>query len=274
MQERIPPRIIQTARTRNLSMLARAAQVTLTQLNPGFEFLLFDDIAVESFINETFPQYRDVFDGFPYHIQKFDFFRYLVVWELGGFYFDLDVFLVSGLHPLLERSCVFPFEELTLNRYLRREYNMDWELGNYAFGAARRHPFVGEVIQNCIRAQRDPDWVKPMSRGLPTVLQRENYVLNTTGPGLVSRTLAESPALATSVTVLFPDDVCQSESWHRFGEFGVHLMDGSWRGKEHFIYRRLAWMWEAWLQRRLQGESAKLGDKRDVRMIKPSGAVA
>jgi hypothetical protein len=255
-------------------MLARAARVTLTQLNPDFEFLLFDDIAVDRFITETFPQYRDVFEAFPYRIQKFDFFRYLVVWELGGFYFDLDVFLVASLDPLLDRTCVFPFEELTLNRYLRREYNMDWELGNYAFGAARRDPFLGEVIQNCIRAQRDPNWVKPMLRGLPPVLQRENYVLNTTGPGLVSRTLAENPVLATSVTVLFPDDVCQSETWHRFGEFGVHLMDGSWRRKEHFIYRRIAWGWEVWLQRRLQQESAKVGGKRDIRMIRGLGGAA
>ena len=126
MQGRIPPRIIQTARTRHLPMLAQAAKVTLTKLNPGFELLLFDDMGVESFITDRFPQHREVFEGFPHRIQKFDFFRYLAVWELGGFYFDLDVFLVSGLDPLLAQSCVFPFEELTLNRYLRNDCYIKW----------------------------------------------------------------------------------------------------------------------------------------------------
>jgi inositol phosphorylceramide mannosyltransferase catalytic subunit len=249
-------------------MLAQAAKVTLTQLNPGFQFLLFDDIAVDSFVTERFPQYRDVFEAFPYRIQRFDFFRYLAVWELGGFYFDLDVFLVSSLDSLLERGCVFPFEELTVNGFLRGQYNMDWELGNYAFGAARGHPFLKAIIQNCVRAQRDPAWVRPMLNALPLILRSEYYVLNTTGPGLISRTLAENPDLAESVTVLFPEDVCESQSWHRFGAFGLHLMDGSWREPRHYVYRRLGGLWECWIRRRLQRKSAKLGSKREVRMIR------
>ena len=32
----------------------------------------------------------------------------------------------------------FPFEQLTLNRCLRRDYGMDWEPGNYGFGAIAR----------------------------------------------------------------------------------------------------------------------------------------
>jgi inositol phosphorylceramide mannosyltransferase catalytic subunit len=270
VNECIPPRIIQTAKTRDLPMLALAAKVTLTQLNPGFEYLMFDDTAVDFFIAERFPQYRDVFEEFPYRIQRFDFFRYLVVWELGGFYFDLDVLLVSSLDSLLERGCVFPFEELALNRFLRDQYNMDWALGNYAFGAARGHPFLNAIIQNCVRAQRDLAWVKPMQRGLPPLQRSEYYVLNTTGPGLVSRTLAENPDLAADVTVLFPEDVCESRYWNRFGEFGLHLMDGSWRRHRHFGFRRIARLWEARIRRRLERDSAKLGGKREVRMIRRS----
>jgi inositol phosphorylceramide mannosyltransferase catalytic subunit len=268
MQERIPPRIIQTAKTCDLPMLAQAAKVTLTRLNPGFEYLIFDDVAVDAFVDERFPQYRDVFRSFPHRIQKFDFFRYLAVWELGGFYFDLDVFLVSSLDSLLSRGCVFPFESLTLNRFLRDRCNMDWELGNYAFGAPRRHPFLDAIIQNCVRAQKDPSWVQPMLGGLPMLLRSESYILNTTGPGLISRTLAENPDLAASVTVLFPEDVCDTQHWHQFGEFGVHLMDGSWRKNAHFLHRRLTLLWESWILRRSQRESAKLGGKRDVRLIR------
>jgi inositol phosphorylceramide mannosyltransferase catalytic subunit len=253
-------------------MLAQVAKVTLTQLNPGFEYLLFDDAAVDSFITERFPRYRDVFEAFPYRIQRFDFFRYLAVWELGGFYFDLDVFLISSLDSLLERGCVFPFEELALNRFLRDRYNMDWALGNYAFGAARHHPFLDAIIQNCVRAQRDPAWAKPMLRGMPLLQRPEYHVLNTTGPGLVSRTLAENPSLALDVTVLFPDDVRESHGWNRFGKFGLHLMVGSWRKPRHFVYHRIACLWESWIRRGLERKSAKLGSKREIRMIRDPAA--
>jgi inositol phosphorylceramide mannosyltransferase catalytic subunit len=268
VHQSIPRRIIQTAKTKDLPMLAQAARVTLTELNPGFEYLIFDDLAVDTFVAERFPQYRDVFQAFPHRIQKYDFFRYLAVWELGGFYFDLDVFLVSSLVSLLDRGCVFPFESLTLNRFLRDRCNMDWELGNYAFGAARGHPFLEAIIQNCVRAQRDPDWVKPMLSGLPLFLRSESYVLNTTGPGLVSRTLAENADLAANMTVLFPEDVCDSSHWNQFGQFGIHVMDGSWRTRAHFVHRRLTLLWESWILRRSQRESSKLGGKRDIRTIR------
>jgi hypothetical protein len=35
--------------------------------------------------------------------------------------------------------------------------------------------------------------------------------------------------LAKTVRVLFPDDVCDVGNWNRFGDIGVHLMEGSWR---------------------------------------------
>ena len=196
MQSKIPARIIQTGGSNNLPLLARAAEASLRCLNPNFEYRFFDDDDVIAFIDKEFPEYREVFDSFPFRIQKYDFFRYLAVFRLGGFYFDTDVFFATGLSELLMHRCVFPFEELTLSRYLRRQYKMDWEIGNYGFGAVAGHPFLDAVIQNCIRAQQDPDWVKPMMQHIPRFFRSEFHVLNTTGPGLVSRTLAENPDLA------------------------------------------------------------------------------
>ncbi|HLX68553.1 MAG TPA: glycosyltransferase, partial [Verrucomicrobiae bacterium] len=208
MESTIPKRIIQTAKSRELPLKAKAAVAGLRALNEDFEYLFFDNAQVVAFIEKEFPQYRSIFDSFRYPIQKYDFFRYLAVFRLGGFYFDTDVFFAEGMSELLGHSCVFPFEELTLSRYLRREYQMDWEIGNYAFGAAAGHPFLDAVIKNCVRAQRESEWVKPMMTGIPSLFHSEFHVLNTTGPGLLSRTLAENPDVARQVTVLFPEDVC------------------------------------------------------------------
>src|SRR5882757_9673989 len=142
MHDRIPPRIIQTAKSRDLPLMAQAAAANLKCLNPDFEYRLFDDADVSAFVQGEFPQYLKVFQSFPYRIQKYDFFRYLAVFHLGGFYFDTDVFLARGLEELRVHSCVFPFEELTINRWLRREHGLDWEIGNYAFGATPGHPFL------------------------------------------------------------------------------------------------------------------------------------
>jgi hypothetical protein len=170
--------------------------------------------------------------------------------------------LAAGISDLLQFSCVFPFEALTVNQCLRKQFNMDWEIGNYAFGASAGHPFLAAVIENCIRAQKDPGWVQPMTRGLPYLSREEYFVINATGPGLVSRTFAENPKLAETVKILFPEDVCDRNNWNRFGDYGIHLREGSWRTKGNYIRRRLANHWESLKLQRLLKESLKLGKTR------------
>jgi inositol phosphorylceramide mannosyltransferase catalytic subunit len=244
MNQQIPKRLIQTGKSRQLPLLAQASAANLQLLNPGFEYMFFDDADVEDFIDTHFPQHRSVFNAFPYRIQKYDFFRYLAIYHYGGFYFDLDIMLARGLDDLCDRGCVLPFEELSLHAFLRDAYGMDWEVGNYAFGAAPGHPFIAAVIENCVRAQRDANWPAAMWQSIPRLFRQAFYVLDTTGPGLVSRTLAEFPGAGSTVHVLFPSDVCDEAHWHQFGQYGVHLQEGGWRSRKSVWLRRLEGLWE------------------------------
>ena len=264
MEQNIPKRIIQTGPRRDLPLLHRAAVANIRLLNPEFEYLFFDDDDVAHFFDTEFPEYRRIFDSFRFPIQRYDFFRYLAVYRYGGFYLDLDVLLAEGLSPLAHHGCVFPFEDLNINGFLRRHYGMDWTIGNYGFGATPGHPFLREVIQNCVRAQEYPAWVDPVLCEIPRLFRDDFFVLSTTGPLLLSRTLAENPALAKDVTVLFPDDVRCPGTWHQFGRVGFHLMEGSWRKSERLGRRRLRMLWESWMFRRFMKESARLGAAREL----------
>jgi inositol phosphorylceramide mannosyltransferase catalytic subunit len=260
----IPKRIIQTGKSRDLPLLAQATTKNLRLLNPEFEYLFFDDADVEDFVATHFPQFRAVFDAFPYRIQKYDFFRYLAVYHYGGFYFDLDIMLARELDDLCSQGCVFPFEELSLHTFLRDVYGVDWEVGNYAFGAAAGHPFLAAVIDNCVRAQRDALWPAAMWRSIPSLFRGEFYVLDTTGPGLVSRTLVEYPDAQAQVTVLFPPDVCDDRHWHQFGNYGVHLQEGGWRSRKSLLQRKLGSLWESRLRRAQLRDSRRLGPTRTL----------
>jgi mannosyltransferase OCH1-like enzyme len=262
MQDRIPKRIIQTGKSVHQPLRSRAVMANLRLLNPDYEYLFFDDTQVEEFVQREFPQYHPLFHSFPFPIERYDFFRYLVVYRYGGFYFDLDVLLASSLSGLLEYGCVFPFEALCVSHFLRNDLGMDWQMGNYAFGAAPGHPFLEAVIKNCVKAQADPNWVKPMMRGSPPLIKDEYTVLNSTGPGLISRTLAENVELAKTVTVLFPDDVCDVRNWNRFGDYGIHLKDSSWRSKRSFIGRKFTDYCWRWMEHRNKKHSLKLGKSR------------
>jgi hypothetical protein len=262
MQSQIPKRIIQTGKHGQQPLRCRAMMSSLRLMNPDYEYLFFDDQQVEEFIQQEFPRYRATFDSFRFRIQRYDFFRYLVIYRYGGFYFDLDVILASGLSEILGAGCVFPFEGLTFSHFLRHHHNMDWQIGNYAFGASPEHPFLAAIIENCVKAQNDPGWVEPMMRGTPRLSRDEFFVLNSTGPGLISRTLAENAAMGKSVTVLFPDDVCDVEKWNCFGHLGVHFMEGSWRPKSSFLRKRLSQYLELWALRNALKQSRRLGKTR------------
>lgn len=264
MNSTIPKRIIQTSRSRELSLFEQAAVANVRLLNPEFEYLHFDDQQVEEFIEREFPEYRQTFESFPVRIQKYDFFRYLAVYRLGGFYLDMDVLLATSLSKLLAYECVFPFEALTINRYLRTEHSMDWEVGNYAFGAAPGHPFLLAIIENCLRAQKDRNWVATMGRSVPRMFLDEYYVLYTTGPLLVSRTLAEFPDAEKQVHILFPEDVCDAGHWNRFGQFGVHLREGTWRKQKGLLSRRLQGYWELFALNKMAKESRRVGRQRSL----------
>ena len=277
MTDKIPKRIIQvwgslskagpadaTDKSAGLPLFAQASAANLRLLNPDFEYLFFDDAGIDRFVDAEFPQYRPVFDSFSLRIQRYDFFRYLSVYHFGGFYFDTDVFLASGLDNLLDCGCVFPFEMLSVHRFLREQYGMDWEIGNYAFGAAAGHPFLEAIIRNVVRAQQHPEWPEAMLKTIPRMFRPKYFVLDTTGPGLVSRTLAEYTGARDQVKVLFPDDVCDEDNWYRFGNYGIHLQLGAWRRRERLLYRISHRFWEATTRKALFQESLSRGGKRSL----------
>lgn len=269
----IPKLIIQTGPPK-LPLLLKSAMVCAKLLHPEFEYRFFDDAMIEAFVAEHFPDYEAEYRSFRFRIQKYDFFRYLAVYHFGGFYLDLDVFLARSLEPLLSKPCVFPFEELAEGRYFWDRFQMDWLMGNYAFGAEPGHPFMAALIQNCLRAKREPEWVQPMMRGIPHSLQDEFYILNTTGPGMVSRTFAENPQLAGQVDILFPADVCAPETWHHFGDYGAHHMVGSWRRGKGYLDRLLIRLWGHSNMRRLLREGRARGQRRTVQAIHPASLSA
>jgi hypothetical protein len=103
-----------------------------------------------------------------------------------------------------------------------------------------------------------------MMKSIPRIFHDELFVLATTGPGLVSRTLAEYRGACDQVKVLFPEDVCDPNSWYRFGAYGVHLQVGTWRKREGLVRRVLHRYWESMTRKALLKESAKRGGERSL----------
>jgi hypothetical protein len=103
---------------------------------------------------------------------------------------------------------------------------MDWEVGNYGFGAAAGHPFLKAIIDDCVRAQQYPEWADPMLKSIPRMFRSEEFVLATTGPRLVFPDTGRVSGYQRTGESVIPEDVCDRNSWHRSGAYGVHLKIG------------------------------------------------
>ena len=241
MDKTIPKRIFQTGNSKDLPQFERATTFNVKNLNPDYEYLFFDDDDRNDFMRTEYPEFIDTYNNFRYPIQKYDFLRYLVIYKYGGFYFDMDILLSDNLDELLKYSCVFPFERISNATYVAKNYKIHWDLGNYGFGAAPKHPFIEKLIDNVCRSHKDPHFGDPVLNSLPKFLRtnHESYILCTSGPLMVTRAYAENPDLQDQVEVLLPNNIQDIANWEKFGKYGMHLRIGAWRPQKHYLHRKL-----------------------------------
>lgn len=92
------PKIIhQTYRDNNLPDNFKKSSQEWQRLNKDWIYKLWTDAMIDDYINTKHPQYKKMFDNFPYKIQKIDTIRYFILFDFGGVYSDLDIVPLKSL---------------------------------------------------------------------------------------------------------------------------------------------------------------------------------
>tara|TARA_B100000282_G_scaffold239491_1_gene182222 strand:+ start:867 stop:1547 length:681 start_codon:yes stop_codon:yes gene_type:complete len=215
--------IIQTWKSRELPSHYIPFYENLMKHKNNWNYLFFDDNDIVKFIQTKMPTYYDFFKNLQFKIQQIDFFRYLVIYYYGGLYLDLDVFIDSDLQDLRLYDCAFPIELKNINDTLLVNKNQNFLIGNYAFYAKPRHPFIKSIIDHITNPKIT---IQDIELGCKhnNDPSEQVFVYYTTGPILVSYTYSNY-ANKNSITLLQPEpfkDNC-------FGKYGSHKMYGSWK---------------------------------------------
>lgn len=219
----IPKIIIQTWISDNLPDIYKKSQENIKLLHPDFEYKFFNDDDMTNFIDncKTFPDLSKTLNKLNLlKIQLIDIFRMIVIYEFGGFYFDMDVLLHSSLHNLLNYRLVIPYEK-TYNVVVDNRQIIKNKFGNYGFGAEPKSPVIKDIIDkiiiNCM--------VIPFNNSY-------DYVYNTTGPHAITSVIENIP-IDKKYLLLKPTNWPAENSWHRFGDYGKHIMTGTWKNKHN-----------------------------------------
>jgi len=205
--------------------------------NSDFTPLVWKDADVRKLILEKYPEYEGVYSGYRLNIQRADLARYLVLYEYGGMYADLDMSAVRPVRGLVEnfpKKGFFSFVEIVLSekRALeigegepirkegqRRGWNEIAEdqerIASYAFLCAPGHPVMLEILKEAGRRA-----------GLP--VKRQYDVYYTTGPDLFTTVVHRCMGDGFDVTMIDKNMADEfmlhhgSATWKTFINFGFH----------------------------------------------------
>ncbi|HEX9105675.1 MAG TPA: glycosyltransferase [Longimicrobiales bacterium] len=104
----IPAIVHQTWKTADVPERFRAAASSWRRLHPAWEYRFWTDADIDRFVRERFPRLLPLFAAYADAIQRVDAFRYLVLYDQGGLYADLDIECLRPFDDLRRHQVVLP----------------------------------------------------------------------------------------------------------------------------------------------------------------------
>ena len=104
-------------------------------MHPGWEARMWTDETASAFVAERFPELLDMWNAYPYPVERVDALRYMVLYEFGGVILDMDLKCKRALGPLRRFDFVAPEAQ-----------PVGFSIGFMM--AARRNDFVGAIVRN------------------------------------------------------------------------------------------------------------------------------
>lgn len=214
----IPKYINLIYKTNNLPDIYRPYYDELKKKSIDWKINFFTDISAQSIMKRYLPQYYKTYLNYSYDIQRADFFRIAIIYLIGGFYLDLDMILLKKLDDLCSNNIVLGQERFISMDEDKNCLNRQ-RIANYMFGSIPRHSFWINCMDN-------------MTKNSSKKINREEDILETTGPGMLTHTYHEYKNHYNDINVLITNKKClkwcEKESCH-FGEYAAHMHLGTWR---------------------------------------------
>jgi mannosyltransferase OCH1-like enzyme len=203
MEDKIPKIIHQTAPSDETKWESvwKKCQDSWKTLHPDFDYRFWSDEDMEKVVKEEYPDfYESTFSKYPHKIQKIDAFRPLVLKKYGGVYADMDFECINRFVDDLPSDKVSAGEAI---------YEHDEGFQNALMISPKEHPFWDFFIEDMKTAFVEKS---------ENELGKFSYVLNTTGPVLLSRCIKKHPDMINPLN---------GKEYHE-GIFSKHHNTGSW----------------------------------------------
>lgn len=138
-----------------------------------WEYMFWDDRKMNEFIRKYYPEYWDIYNRYPYDVQRWDAIRYLILDRMGGMYVDFDYESIQPIGDLIkDKTCCFALEPELHRKVFPRDVKDVFN--NALMASIPGHPFMRKIISS-VFSEKMPDYRGP----------KNIYVYNTTGPWIL-----------------------------------------------------------------------------------------
>ncbi|MEO1429653.1 MAG: glycosyltransferase [Cyanobacteria bacterium J06633_8] len=159
---------------------------TVIKNHPNWEHYFWDEAKSRNFIQEKYSWFLEIYDSYPYMIQRCDSIRYFILDYYGGFYIDMDVESLKAIDNLLEDF------ELVLSKLV--------DFNNAIIGSIPHHPIWIKVFEELQERQKNQleDGKLLLHKSMPY------HVCYTTGPMLLHDCVVAGKFNESSTTRICP----------------------------------------------------------------------
>lgn len=197
--------------------------------HPGWEYRFWGKPDVEAFMTEFFPNLIPAYTAFKHPVQRWDAIRYLILYQMGGLYVDLDYECIESIEPLLTNSSCCLALEPSSNA---AKFNKSLIVGNAFMASIPGHGYFRNVMEEVF------------CRGTQFAhLRRGTEIMESTGPFMMTRVFDTferkeeitlipaqlvTPLTYTEVQMLI-HGLETSEMEHKVEKaYAIHYFFGSW----------------------------------------------
>jgi hypothetical protein len=142
--DRIPHIIHQTWKTDQIPSKFAKWIRTWIENHPGWTYYLWTDDSARQLIKERHPYLLKVFDTYTEGIRRADALRYVIMYEFGGIYADMDLENLKSVEPFTKKYACFlsqePYEHPILDG------NFENLVINAVLGCRPKHPFMKRLM--------------------------------------------------------------------------------------------------------------------------------
>ena len=194
-QAAIPPVVYQTWETKSFGKTHHRELLRFRALNPQLAFVLYDTTEMNAYMATHWGEHpiHAIFQNCRHPPMAVDIFRYCILFERGGFYFDInkgiDAPIVSFLQAGAEGLVTFEHIDEVITPPLALYDQLDFPdnlVAQWGIGFRAGHPFLGRLIDNICAY-----YPRFRGRAFPTP---KMGIIALTGPGMFTKTLREHVA--------------------------------------------------------------------------------